>query len=57
MAELVDLVRRDRAIRDKIIASQRQRLERFKAEGREPFLLGLIERLSQGNESRTRKKT
>jgi len=57
VAELVDLVRRDRAIRDKIIASQRQRLERFKAEGREPFLLGLIERLSQGNESRTRKKT
>lgn len=56
VAELVDLVRRDRAIRDKITSGQRRRLERFKAEGREPFLLGLIERLSQGNESRTRKK-
>ncbi|MDH7511916.1 MAG: glycosyltransferase family 4 protein [Clostridiales bacterium] len=57
VAELVDLIKRDKAMRDKIIAGQRRRLEKFKAEGREPFLLGLIERLSQRSGRRGNKKT
>ncbi len=52
LAELVDIVARNRAVREKILAGQRRRLERFKAEGREPFLLELIERL-RGTGKRT----
>ncbi len=55
VAELVDLIKHDKAIRDKITAGQRRRLETFKAEGRESFLLGLIDRLRQGSESRAKK--
>ncbi|MBM3284811.1 MAG: glycosyltransferase family 4 protein [Candidatus Aminicenantes bacterium] len=47
LAELVDIVARDRAVRDKIVSGQRSRLKRFMAEGREPFLLELIERWSR----------
>lgn len=50
VAELVDIVTHDSSRRDKILSGQRHRLEKFKAEGREPFLLKLIERLSQPKE-------
>ncbi len=46
VAELIDVVAHDRLLRDKILEGQRRRLERFKREGREPFLLELVERLS-----------
>ncbi len=57
VAELINLIKENTAVRDKIVAGQRRRLEKFKAEGREPFLLGLIERLSQRDPSQTKKRT
>jgi len=45
VAELLDIVVRDESLRTKIIRGQRERLAELQAEGREPFLLQLIERL------------
>lgn len=47
VAELVDIVAHNKYIRDRVIREQRVRLERLKAEGREPFLLRCLERLTQ----------
>jgi glycosyltransferase involved in cell wall biosynthesis len=47
LAELVDIVAHDEPLRRKIIDGQRARLARLKAEGREPFLLEMIERLGK----------
>lgn len=47
VAELVDMVAHDQSLRQRILSGQRRRLDRFKQEGREPFLLDLINRLSQ----------
>jgi glycosyltransferase involved in cell wall biosynthesis len=46
LAELVDIVAHDQPLRGAIIAGQRARLERLKTEGREPFLLDMIRRLT-----------
>jgi glycosyltransferase involved in cell wall biosynthesis len=46
LAELVDIVANDAALRARLIAGQRARLARLKSEGREPFLIDLIRRLS-----------
>lgn len=46
VAELVDIVAHDQLLRGKILDGQRRRLERFKQQGRETFLLALIDRLS-----------
>jgi len=54
LAELVDIVARDRAVRDRIISGQRSRLKRFLSEGREPFLLELIERLNRKSPGKAR---
>jgi glycosyltransferase involved in cell wall biosynthesis len=45
VAELVDLIVRDEALRAKIIRGEKERLAALQAEGREPFLLQMIERL------------
>jgi len=45
VAELVDLVVGDKGLREKIISGEKKRLAELKAEGREPFLLRMIERL------------
>ncbi len=45
VAELLDVVIRDRSFREKILHGQRERLESLRAVGREPFLLRMIERL------------
>lgn len=47
VAELVDIVAHNKSIRDKVIREQRARLIRLKTEGREPFLLRCLERLTQ----------
>ncbi|MBN2409222.1 MAG: glycosyltransferase family 4 protein [Candidatus Aminicenantes bacterium] len=44
-AELLDAVVRDRALREKIVLGQRERLERLESVGREPFLFRMIEEL------------
>ncbi len=46
VAELVDLVAHNQDVREKLVGGQRSRLERFKAEAREPFLLGCLESLA-----------
>jgi len=45
VAELVDVVVHDRALREKLVAGQRARLAELKAQGREPFLRDMIKRL------------
>jgi glycosyltransferase involved in cell wall biosynthesis len=45
LAELVDIVARGEGLREKIIRGERKRLTELQAEGREPFLLRMIERL------------
>jgi glycosyltransferase involved in cell wall biosynthesis len=45
VAELLDLVVRDTNVRDKIVRGQRERLAKLQSEGREPFLLEMIDRL------------
>ena len=45
VAELLDAVVRDRRLREKIVRGQRERLERLRTVGREPFLLQMVERL------------
>jgi glycosyltransferase involved in cell wall biosynthesis len=45
VAELVDIVARDRELREKIVAGQRARLAEIKEQGREPFLRDLIKGL------------
>jgi glycosyltransferase involved in cell wall biosynthesis len=47
VAELVDIVAHNKSIRDKVIGGQRSRLKRLKTEGREPFLLRYLERLTR----------
>jgi len=47
VAELVDIVARNKDIREKITKRQRMRLEKLKAEGREPFLFRCLESLSR----------
>jgi glycosyltransferase involved in cell wall biosynthesis len=47
VAELVDIVAHNKSIRDKVIRGQRSRLKRLKTEGREPFLLRSLERLTR----------
>jgi glycosyltransferase involved in cell wall biosynthesis len=47
VAELLDAVVRDRPLREKIISGQRERLERLRSVGREPFLLHLVEKLRE----------
>jgi L-malate glycosyltransferase len=47
VAELVDLVAHNQDIREKVVQGQRSRLERLKAEGREPFLLRCLESLAE----------
>ena len=44
-AELVDIVAHDQNVRAKLIKGQRDRLARLTSEGREPFLLRMIEKL------------
>lgn len=44
-AELLNVLVRDGTVREKIVLAQRERLERLKALGREPFLIRLIEGL------------
>ncbi len=55
IAELVDLVAHEKRIRDRIIAGQRERLAGLKAEGREPFLRWLIDRLREKKGGRLKK--
>ena len=45
LAELIDVLVRDPALRAKVVAGQRVRLAELKAQGREPFLRGLLRRL------------
>jgi hypothetical protein len=45
VAELVDVVARNQPLRDSLIQGQRKRLEEFRTQGREPFLLDMIARL------------
>lgn len=45
VAELLDIIVRDRELRMKLIRGQRDRLERLRAVGREPMLLRMIEDL------------
>jgi glycosyltransferase involved in cell wall biosynthesis len=45
VGELLDAIVRDRGLRERIISGQRERLERLRAVGREPFLLRMIEKL------------
>jgi glycosyltransferase involved in cell wall biosynthesis len=45
VAELLELVVRDRNLREKIISGQKERLTSLQSEGREPFLLQMIDRL------------
>jgi glycosyltransferase involved in cell wall biosynthesis len=47
VAELINVVVHDKAIREKIIKGQRSRLERLKMEGREPLLLQCLESLQR----------
>jgi glycosyltransferase involved in cell wall biosynthesis len=47
LAELVDIVAHDAALRARLIAGQRARLAELKAKGREPFLLEMIARLGK----------
>ncbi|MGB7295306.1 MAG: glycosyltransferase family 4 protein [Candidatus Aminicenantales bacterium] len=49
VAELLDAIVRDRPLREKIVLGQRERLERLRAVGREPFLLRMIEELRGAN--------
>jgi glycosyltransferase involved in cell wall biosynthesis len=44
-AELVDIVAHDQNVRAKLIQGQRERLARLEREGREPFLLQMLEQL------------
>jgi hypothetical protein len=44
-AELVDIVTHDQNVRAKLIQGQRERLARLEREGREPFLLQMLEQL------------
>ena len=46
VAELLDMVVHDRELRQKIIRGQRERLQRLRSAGREPFLCRMIERLT-----------
>jgi glycosyltransferase involved in cell wall biosynthesis len=48
VAELVGIVAHDRDVRQKVIEGQRARLARLKTEGREPFLVDMMERLKKG---------
>lgn len=48
VAELLGIVVRDRNLRKKLIRGQRDRLERFRAVGREPMLRRMIEVLTGG---------
>jgi glycosyltransferase involved in cell wall biosynthesis len=47
VAELLDIVARDKNLREKIIRGQRERLVKLQTEGREPFLLQMIARLRE----------
>jgi L-malate glycosyltransferase len=47
IAELVDIVARDRKLRETIIRGERERLKDFQTQGREPFLLQMIARLGE----------
>ena len=45
VAELLDAIVCDHGLREKIVCGQRERLERLRAVGREPFLLQMVEKL------------
>lgn len=47
VAELLDIIVRSGNLRENLIRGQRERLLRLQAEGREPFLLGMIGRLRE----------
>jgi len=45
VAELLDIVAHSESLRENIIRGQRKRLDELRAEGREPFLLQMVDRL------------